>query len=221
MIDNPYWEEIRGYLVPSFLSSGIEVDIFRGKDGKWREPVNWETLPTRTTMVKKYSWTISDPATVAFVASQCAGNKVLDPLAGTGYWGYLLRQMGVDIVCTDVNTPSTNPYHRGIEPHVKISRLDARASVMLQKDRTTLLLSWIPYGDPIGWQMLKLFNGSRIIYIGELHDGCCAEDFFFTDLYEKWDKIAEHNPVQWSGIHDYVTVYERKAIEGRKKVLIT
>ncbi|BCZ25284.1 hypothetical protein MTY59_51390 [Mycobacterium senriense] len=32
---------------------------------------------------------------------------LLDPIAGTGYWAYLLTQLGVDVVCYDLN-PGTD-----------------------------------------------------------------------------------------------------------------
>lgn len=48
-------------------------------------------------------------------------------------------------------------------------------------------------------------------YIGEGPGGCCGDDRLFELLDQQWAKVAEHRPVQWFGIHDYVTVYDRRA----------
>jgi hypothetical protein len=59
--------------------------------------------------------------------------------------------------------------------------------------------------------MLDHYIGNRIIHIGE-HFGCTADDEFFERLESGWDEVASHRPIQWFGMHDYITVYERKAI---------
>jgi hypothetical protein len=74
-----------------------------------------------------------------------------------------------------------------------------------------LFLCWPPYGSPMAAAALDFYTGNRVIYIGEGDGGCCADDNFFAALDKGWVEVAEHRPVQWSGLHDWITVYDRKA----------
>ena len=73
----------------------------------------------------------------------------------------------------------------------------------------TLLLAWPPYDDPIGEKALTAYAGTRVIYIGEMDGGCCGDDAMFQRLATEWREVAEIRPVQWAGLHDWVTVYDR------------
>jgi hypothetical protein len=65
----------------------------------------------------------------------------------------------------------------------------------------------------MAYKALKAYTGNKLVYIGENGGGCTADDAFFALLEEKWEEIDEHQPVQWSGIHDWITVYERRQKE--------
>ncbi len=58
-------------------------------------------------------------------------------------------------------------------------------------------------------EALRQFPGDRLIYIGETEGDCCAGDAFFGRLARGWQVVTEHRPVQWWGIHDWITVYQR------------
>lgn len=216
-IDNPYWDAVKDFVYADRRPWGTEyqVDPFRLPNGEYRHDLAGKSVElieqcSRNALVKKYAWTISDPVTLQFVVNYCEGHKILDPLAGTGYWAFLLSQFGIDVICSDKD-PFNNKYHSGAILHHKIVQQDAVDAVRLNPDRT-LLLSWIPYSDPLGSSILNQYNGNRIIYIGENEYGCCADDDFFAKLERGWDEVASHRPIQWFGLHDYVTIYERKAI---------
>ncbi|MHA7648694.1 hypothetical protein ACX9NE_00985 [Mycobacterium sp. ML4] len=51
-----------------------------------------------------------------------AEGGLVDPMAGTGYWAYLLAQVGVDLVCYDANPGTaltTNGWH-GDDLHAEV-----------------------------------------------------------------------------------------------------
>lgn len=55
---------------------------------------------------------ITSPEALAFVAEHSRG-RLVDPMAGTGWWAYLLSELAdVDTVRYDVE-PGTNEYHGG------------------------------------------------------------------------------------------------------------
>lgn len=159
----------------------------------------------RHRLVRQYAWTITSPATLDFI-HEYAGNHIHDPLAGTGYWAYLLRQYGHKVTASDI-APGNNPWAE--DSHYSMESIDARASAYQAGPRATLLLAWPPYQSPIGHQILRAFRGDRIIYIGEGAGGCCGDDQMFRELDRAWREVAWHRPAQWEGIYDYVTAYRR------------
>lgn len=209
---NAYWEAVREHVDPTgSLWRTPEV----GGLGRYRKPggladvERWHReAPSRHALVEQYSWTITDPATVAFVAEH-AGPRVVDPMAGSGWWARLLADAGRDVIAYDLTPPASaaNAWHKvGVE-HFPVVLGDAVDTVAVHSDRT-LLLSWPPYGFD-ACPILDAYAGARLVYVGEDWGGCCADDGFFEQLGKDWSKAAEHVPVQWSGIHDVVHVYER------------
>lgn len=158
--------------------------------------------------MKRYSWTITDPATVAFVAEHSRG-RMVDPMAGTGWWGWLLAQVGVDVVSYDLE-PGGNHWHEGQPLHADVRALDGVEAVVLHSDRT-LFLAWPPYDKPTGVDILRAYRGDRAVVIGEGEGGCTGDDALFAELRRRWTEVASHTPVQWFGLHDVVTVYDRSA----------
>jgi hypothetical protein len=215
LVDNPYWDAVKervsesGSLWRTPTLGGL--DAYRNATGfdveRWAREA-----PRRTDYVRRYSWTVTDPETVAFVAEHSRG-RLVDPMAGTGYWGWLLAQLGVDVVSYDLNPPEPgaedNIWHRNSSVHSTVLPLEAVESVKLHGDRT-LLLSWPPYGFPAE-DVLGAFAGDRLVYIGEDVGGCCADDAFFEHLESHWVEVAERVPVQWDGMHDVVKVYDRRS----------
>lgn len=206
---NDYWEAVREHVTHDSLGGGPSVDTYgtlgRRATGTYGAQVGREELTSR------YSWTVTDPATVEFVI-QHADSMVVDPMAGSGWWAHLLTEAGVTVLPSDENPPNgseANIWHRH-GTHVPVGRSDAADAVSLAPDTATLLLSWPPYdGDP-GYRALKVYRGDRIIYIGEGEGGCCGDDDMFQLLHDEWTEVAEHRPVQFYGLHDFATIYERK-----------
>lgn len=205
-IDNPYWDA---------LKDCVEADSFRGNPvvGEYRldrsVADSMAHAPNRQLMVRKYCWTIPDPDTVAFVTEQARGGLV-DPIAGTGYWAYLLGQAGISVVCYDLNPGAalhTNGWH-GDDLYVGVCAKDCAEAVALHPDRT-LFLSWPPHGQDVGARILLAYKGNRVIYVGEGRGGGTGDDEMHEILDQDWTEAASRLPVQWWGQRDRVTVYER------------
>jgi hypothetical protein len=200
-IDNPFWEAVKDC---------VETDSFRGNPvvGEFRLDRTVEEsiarTPNRQWMVRKYCWTIPDPDTVAFVAKHAQGGLV-DPIAGTGYWAYLLAQLGVDVACYDSN-PGANVWH-GDKLYAGICAKDGAEAVALHPDRT-LFLSWPPFAQDVGARILMAYKGKRVIYIGE-DKGHTGDDEMRLLLDRDWTEVDSRQPVQWWGVYDRVRVYER------------
>ncbi len=213
--ENPYWDIVKE----------IQPDDLSMRDG-----YGWD-LPTREDrraygekygrdkLVSNYSWAIPDPATLAFVAA-LSSKGLVEVGAGSGYWAWQLSQLGVDVVAYDLKPPhQEHNYYHSLSPEktalresifFDVQQMEAVPAVERHPDRT-LFLCWPPYATSMAAQALRSYRGDRVIYIGEGGSGCtgCAE--FHALLESEWDEIATHRLVQWYGICDWVTVYERAA----------
>lgn len=202
-LDNPYWDEVKDQVGPSDIPWDRGLSI--GGIG------DWSPMRRRFDLTSNYAWTVTDPATVAFVAKHI-GRHAFDPLAGTGYWAHILGQLGIEVLCSDRKPPapgSGNRYHQGDSTWVPVRQSDGIMAALRWGLGRTLLLSWPPYDQIIGEQVLAEYPGDRVVYIGEGMGGCCGNDGMFELLDREWTEIASHRPVQWYGLHDWVTVYER------------
>lgn len=195
MINNPYWDEVEPY-------ADNEMGIVR-------MPI-WNQLSRRAQLTSKYSWTISDPESFDFVRAHCP-NRVLDPLAGTGYWAYLLGQVGVEVVASDLQPPhpdaDLNLWHPMAEQHVPVKEDNAVDAMIISEPGDTLLLGWPPRSD-IAELTLATYRGNQMIYIGETSASCASTEFW-AQLAAQWHPIGGHTPVQFEYMHDHVTVWSR------------
>jgi hypothetical protein len=206
---NPYWDVLSEFAREQARHPWDQGMFVGGYD----TPRDREAALSRHDLTSRFAWTVTDPDTVAFVVEH-AGPRVIDPLAGSGYWAWLLRQHGADVAASDLNPPgenTKNQWHRGETTHTEVVAADAVDAVTVLGDDRVLLLSWPPYDDPIGANALAAYLGPRVIYIGEGESGCCGDDDMCSAIRTGWHEVAEHRPVQWYGMHDYVTVYERGA----------
>lgn len=223
--ENPYWDLVKE-IEPDKSQANYEKvfspDGFGWYMATWDERKAYMERYGRDKLVSTYAWAIPDPATLAFVAA-VASKGLVELGAGSGYWAWQLTQLGVDVVAYDLKPPhlAPNNYHslnrdrfQPTEPELRdeiffdVQLMDAVAAVERHSDRT-LFLCWPPYATSMAAKALRAYRGDRVIYIGEGSSGCtgCAE--FHALLDSEWDEIATHRPVQWYGIHDWVTVYER------------
>jgi hypothetical protein len=203
-IHNPYWTDVREHVSQGDFPWETPC-VARYRLGDLRGGVDWDYLD-RHNYVMRYAWCITDPGSVQFVAAY-SRMSLLDPMAGSGYWGYVLKQLGVDVVSYDA-APGTNPWHHDHALWVPVNQGYAEVTVDKHPDRV-LFLSWPPYSEPSAYRTLREYKGDRLIYIGEGESGCTADEDFHDLLAKEWHEIASHRPIQWWGLHDDITVYER------------
>jgi hypothetical protein len=204
---NAMWDAVRNLARPStypYDHGALQIGA-PSNDPNW-----WKPGVGRHDLVTRYAWTITSPDTVTFVA-QHAGPRVVDPMAGTGWWAHLLTHAGVDVHAADLHAPGSaaNHWHRNPHTWTTVQAADGPDTVRSYGTGRTLLLAWPPHDDPAGADIIAAYPGNRVVYIGEGPGGCCGNDRMFDLLNNGWAVVAEHRPVQWYGIHDYVTVYDR------------
>ena len=205
---NAMWEQLAPHTAPSTYPWDNGALIVGGLTDN---PEWWKVAGNRHDICSRYSWTITAPATVDFVTHHSRG-AILDPMAGSGWWAHLLTAAGVNVAAYDAHPPGSpdNHWHKQAHTWHPITVMDgAEAAARHSADRT-LLLSWPPYDEPAGADILRATTADRVIYIGEGPGGCCGDDDMFDLLSSGWADVGCHRPVQWYGIHDFITVYQRR-----------
>ena len=229
--NNPYWDEIKDRLSEVIDMSHLfmTTDFSLLDRDKYTSSFLDRDKYTSSLWVKrkdfcgKYCWAIPDPNTLAFVA-QWLGPCAVEIGAGTGYFAWMLQQRGIEVVAYDIAPPHIsceNEYHGVRTKDGTALKHETREvyfpveiggpkQVEQHTDRT-LFLCWPPYASDMASLCLQHYHGNRLVYIGESDDGCNADDAFFEMLERDWHEVAEHKPIQWDAIHDWVYVYERGA----------
>lgn len=216
MIDNPYWDLVtaKGVSYSDVWDAWVVGHSFGSRPIESMSDSDFIEIGAasmwRLEQINRFCFTIPSPDTVAFIARH-AGPRVLDPMAGTGYWAWLLTQHGIDVLAYDLNPPSRrgNFYHTLGTTYAQVHRGYGPWTTKHRGRDRTLLLSWPPIKDPIGAQILASYRGSRVIYIGEI-GGCCGDDHLFDLLHDHFTPIAHHIPVQYESVHDVVVICDRK-----------
>ena len=223
--DNPYWRAVCRLPLKyeQYWPAGWQVDWYHslrtwldgGKQGRFptmREDLTW-----------RYAWAITDPRSLAFVAGAAPPEGLVEVGAGTGYWAWQLAQLGVTTLAFDRDPPHERPNHfhaprrrgeaRGPNDHrrpVFYPVAEGGPEVVAGDDGRALFLCWPPYDAPLAADALAAYDGTRVIYVGEGEGGCTGDDRFHAMLHTRWDEVATWQPVQFWGIHDWITVYERR-----------
>ena len=160
----------------------------------------YEQLDRRDDLVLRYAWAIPNTPAIREIVKH---GPILEMGAGTGYWAWLIRQMGGDIIAYDAKlafwqhkTYWTEVLTGGVS---KVNRHSDRA----------LMLCWPPYDESFATKCLKRYRGDTVIYIGESMGGCTADDEFHDLLDNEWDLTVEVDIPQWRGIHDHLWVYKQ------------
>lgn len=161
----------------------------------------------RRGLVKKYSWAIPCEAALQALAKL---SPLIEIGAGVGYWAYLLRKRGVDIVAYDLHPTNLgkNHYHSTCESWTEVCKGDWR--VLKKHPERSLFLCWPPHNNPMAYRCLKAYKGENVVFVGEDSGGCTGCDRFFGLLesdFELFDTVAIP---QWRCLHDAMWIYKRK-----------
>lgn len=156
-------------------------------------------MGTRERWVQHYAWAFPTREVVEEISEY---SPLVEIGAGTGYWKYLLEQVGADVEAFDKNVPDDlwADVQEGTSEVLEDESYDDRA----------LFLCWPPYDSPLALDSLKAYGGSTIVYIGESAGGCNASQEFFELIDEgDWEQTKTLTIPVWEGVHDRVYIYQR------------
>lgn len=170
---------------------------------------------TRQTLVKSYSWAIPNENAINTIKKF---SPIIEIGAGNGYWAWLLREEGVDIVALDHLPPDRAPNfffnYKDIKTEWKPRATwtpvgDGGPRSILQYPGRTLLLCWPPYQTKMAASCLAHYRGEYIIYVGEGQGGCTGSKQFHRELEHHWKQIEIIDIPQWPNIYDSLFIWQR------------
>lgn len=214
-LDNPYLAEVQS------PPSAEEMLDLRGKFGdRFVDTMsdlsstlgNFFSNVRRERLTSKYAWAIPTEEAVRRITKL---SPICDLGCGTGYWAYLLGQLGAKVVAVDSNPPlgGANDYHHARKStlHHWVPVVRGSASTFVVPRSHALMLCWPPYSTSMASVALRRYRGSRLIYIGEGMDGCTGDDAFHRAIAKNWKLCEMIDLPNWPGLHDRVFIYERKS----------
>jgi hypothetical protein len=154
----------------------------------------------RKKLIWAYSWAIPSPEAIEEIARH---SPLLEMGAGTGYWGWLLRQAGAKINCWDSN-PGAGPHWSEVEygtPEMMGELPDLA--------ERTLLLVWPPLNEPMAEEALAHFTGRSVIYIGEWR-GRTGSGRFHDRLESEYHLDRTIEIPRWPGFVDEARMFSRR-----------
>jgi hypothetical protein len=195
---NPYLREF----------TRLQPELARPPD--YANPVHGSTgmsaYDRRVWCVRRYAFAVPTPAALAAVARYA---PIVELGAGTGYWAFVLRERGVDVVAYDLAPPDRLPNPHLFRPVTWTRVEQGGVEVLASHADRALFLCWPSYRDPFAAHALEAYTGKTLIYVGEPPGGHTADDAFFAELARRW-RLVEHVALpNWPGTHDALSVYER------------
>jgi hypothetical protein len=161
----------------------------------------------------KYAWGIPNEEVLDKIAEF---SPLVEIGAGTGYWAYLLRKMGVDVLAFDCCPPSTdlgveNVFHTRAVTWTDV--LSGDESVLESIVDRTLFLCWPPENSPMAFNTLSKYKGNTLLFVGIDQGHATGDPTFFELLDEGWNLEGDCQSVdipRWPGRTDALWIYHRK-----------
>lgn len=202
------WGEID--LLP--LTSQEAMERYRKANPEEKARVWGEDIRLRRLVIDHATFAVPDPVSLAVIATY---GPIIEIGAGTGYWAWCLRQMGVDVIAFDKYPPQSHPRDAD-RSKGRNGWFDTYWTHVLRGDDRqagrypdrSLMMVW-PYMDDMAIRALKAYRGDTVIYVGE-ERAACATAAFFDELEEGWVKVHDRSIPQWFGLHDELWILQRR-----------
>lgn len=166
-------------------------------------------MEARDRLVREYAWAVPTKTALQHILRH---SPIVEMGAGIGYWAYLIRAMGGDIIAYDKWTNNKNAFGINMwhSPRKEFTRIDhGDPKILAEHSDRTLFLCWPPYNDPMAADCLKYWKGKTLIHVGE-NGRATADAEFFQILEESFSQTMQLKIPQWLGIHDAFTIWVRK-----------
>lgn len=161
-------------------------------------------LDVREFLVHRYAW---GTPTEAILRQIQATGPIVEMGAGAGYWAWLLRTLGADVVAYDAFAgPKRNLNVSSLSGISWTEVLVGGPGHLVDHSDRTLLLCWPPVGD-MAFQCLNYWKGDVLAYVGD--PSVTADESFHARLRQEFRLASRTRAPSWPGIPDSLTIWRR------------
>jgi len=213
-VDNPY---LRFFLSLAHL---LYLDQLPGlHEDRQLEEWEWNDIARayyrlgkeREVAVHRFAWAIPNLNALREIARH---GSIIELGSGNGYWAWLLRKMGVNILACDPLAAGEPDSYRdeGTTAWTEILAAGPEILSAAAHRERTLFLCWPPPFSSMAADCLKLYQGDRLLYVGEEPGGCCGDEEFEELIKRDWVVEKRVNIPRWPSplVKDLLFVYRRK-----------
>ena len=162
----------------------------------------------RDMLVRLHAWAVPSKEAIEVAARY---SPLVEVGAGTGYWAWLLKLAGADVVAYDLEPPLQDADDPFAEDKPWTDVLQGSVEEALAQHPTrTLFLCWPPAGDPMAHVALSTTQADHVIYVGWPDDDVTGSYEFHQLLKERWQLVETVNIPQWPEMRDRLFVYRRR-----------
>lgn len=196
---------------------------------------------TRSQLIARFGFAIPSEEALGAIL-RCSPRGVVELGAGTGYWAYLLQQLGLDVVAFDIAPApdGQNRWFTGRRAWHPVHRGDY--DVVGHHPERTLLVVWPTKNEIWAATAVERYydaGGECLVYVGEGPGGRTGDDVFHALLGEltscvqceygsttspcvcgveaRWRRSETVPLPHWPGYHDDLHIYTRRAHGARPR----
>ena len=162
------------------------------------------SMQLRWNLVGLYSFAIPNEMALSKIAEL---SPVLEVGSGLGYWAYLLRKKGADVVAVD----NKSEHDTSATFHIEDTHFIDGVKYLVDNNGCsdkTLLLCWPRHAD----EMLKIFTGRHLVIVGEpAPEGCTWGIDSCDEEFQEWELREIIDIPTWACIRDDLRVYVRRS----------
>lgn len=162
----------------------------------------------RQMLVRIHSWAVPNTEAIEVAARY---SPLVEVGAGTGYWAWLLKLAGADMVAYDLEplASSLDDPFDDAKPWTEVTQGSVEEA-LAQHPLRTLFLCWPPADDPMAATALSLTRARHVIFVGWQDDAITGSNEFHQLLREQWDLVQTVDIPQWPEMRDRLFVYRRR-----------
>jgi hypothetical protein len=142
------------------------------------------TVATQKKTIKEYGWVYINDNAFDQMRNFIGNNKVLSVCSGKGFYEYLLKNAGVNIVATDCTSPD--------DPYIDVQNMDLTDAVKKYAGYNCLLMIAAP--PRLVGSAITAFQGDKLIYVGELSSD--SETGLDSEIWEEKGPPLEELPLE-------------------------
>ncbi len=211
-VDNPYLRFFLSLAHLLYLDQLPSVQPEREfEEWEWRDiaTAHWRLEKERESATQRFAWAIPNLSALQEIASH---GSIIELGCGNGYWAWLLRKMGVDILACDPLVAGEPGSHRDENTTAWTEIFSAGPEILRVQQLRTLFLCWPPPFSSMAADCLKLYRGEVLLYVGEEPGGCCGDEEFEELIKRDWVEEKRVNIPRWPApfVKDSLYVYRRR-----------